>query len=165
MAMIALPSRSRLSAEELTRRATALTVAEATRKPRGNGIAHAIESAVANASPYPCPDPGQAPLDGEEASPRAAHETPPSPVTPAASPDRLLGQPADRWVVDGGGIARWRPQVDRLDVTDLGGGERVLVLTSGFRLTLDPACAAHLAMQLMPEEWRVALLGRLGEGR
>ena len=164
--MIALPSRSRLSAEELTRRATALTVAESAKpaKPpppivnaeeRGGcgKLLAVVETDLATESALAAePPPTTAP-------------TPVAPAPPAASPDRLLGQPADRWVVDGGGIARWRPQVDRLDVTDLGGGERVLVLTSGFRLTLDPACAAHLAMQLMPEEWRVALLGRLGEGR
>lgn len=110
-----------LTPAELARRAEAALLARDRPAARLNGAAHQDE-------------PPEAPDDAPP--PAAAAELPVAPI--------------DLWFVDGAGLTRWRPVVDRVSVVRHPDGSRTLVLTGGYKLKLDPECAAHLGRMLLP---------------
>ena len=81
---------------------------------------------------------------------------------PDDSADRLpaliwRGEPIDRWVSSSHGLRRWRPIIDRIDVHDVGDGARLIEFSGARPLRLEKKLAEHLALLLMPEEWRQIL--------
>lgn len=75
----------------------------------------------------------------------------PAEAQPARSALPLLiegGAPVDLWVATEDGLRRWRPIIDRLIVTPLPGGARILQV-AGFTLRLDAETAAHIARLLV----------------
>lgn len=129
-----------LTAEERTRRVTALTVAETT-VSRSPSFARLVEG-----------------IKEREPEPEPAAE-------PVGHLPRVIrdGAPVDRWVQTEHGLQRWRPIVGHLVVTALPCGGRMVEMSGGRAIRLEQSLAAHLAWLLMPEEWRVLLEGRLGE--
>lgn len=159
---------SALTTEERTRRAVALTAAEAARPAR----AAPVEQLRLQAGPVPADSvvrlPGLPPGSDPDYAPEPPTPAPGgrtiSEVEEAAHEDaaRLpaliwAGTPVDRWVKSEHGLRRWRPIVDKVDIIALPDNGRLIEFGDRRPLRLDAELSAHIAWQLMPKEWQIAL--------
>lgn len=95
----------------------------------------------------------------------ARDEIPPATERPRDEPEpdarlpRVIrdGVPVDQWVASEGGLRRWRAIIDDFRVVPLPHGGVLIEIGGARAIRLDAALRAHLAMLLLPEEWRAAL--------
>lgn len=160
------PRHAPLSAEELTRRATALTVVESKRQSECTSPSAPDKS--------PADGPGEsaqvAEFAGAPADPGAARHggsgTPQvSGVTAGETATLSLHEfaPVDTWVATSRGLERWRPIVDDVTVTALPRGARRLEF-HGYVLKLDAELSAHLGLLLLPPDIAASVRRMMAEG-
>lgn len=157
-----------LTPAELARRAEAADRAErriAAQQIPGSGpgrAAHHQELPPA-ATPAGSDHDGETAPPARPASPAAGERNPPPPRREPDLPDGRLprvirdGAPVDEWVASDNGLRRWRPIVDRIEVTPLPDGGVLYEVTGARPLRIDAGMRAHLALCLMPESWRRVL--------